>query len=199
MHGGQRRGLVGGHQGTLGHRGLANAAADRRADAGIGENDVGAVEVGARGTGIGLGQFQCGNRILVFLHADRIDQRQFADALGGQARGGQGGLGAGELGAGAVCGGAITGVIDLVQRLSLLDLAAFGEQALGDDAGDLRAHFGNPERRGAARQFADQGHRPGFEGDHGDLGRRSRWGRHFAAAGSHGEAGSKKGKESWKQ
>ena len=50
--------------------------------------------------------------------------------------------------------------IDPVERIAGLDLAALAEQALDDDTGHARAHFGDPRRRDAARQFAHHRARP---------------------------------------
>ncbi|MCY1403165.1 hypothetical protein D9M71_183320 [compost metagenome] len=47
--------------------------------------------------------------------------------------------------------------IDLVQLLAGLDVTAFLEQALENDAVDLRADFGNAERTGTAGQIGCQG------------------------------------------
>ncbi|MCY1182510.1 hypothetical protein D9M73_230720 [compost metagenome] len=60
--------------------------------------------------------------------------------------------------------------VDLIELLAGLDVAAFLEQALENDAVDLRTHLGNAERRGTARQFAVQHHSLGLQGDHADFG-----------------------------
>ncbi|MNE97035.1 hypothetical protein D3C80_1953260 [compost metagenome] len=41
--------------------------------------------------------------------------------------------------------------VDLIKLLAGFDFAALGEQALENDAVDLRAHFGNAVRTGASR------------------------------------------------
>ncbi len=51
--------------------------------------------------------------------------------------------------------------IDPVERIAGLDLAALVEQALDDDAGNPRAHVGDPGRRDPPRQFADDARAPG--------------------------------------
>ena len=49
----------------------------------------------------------------------------------------------------------ITGV-DLVEGLPRLDVGAFGEQALLDDAADLRPHLGDPVGGRAPGEFGGQ-------------------------------------------
>src|SRR5690606_4487776 len=84
--------------------------------------------------------------------------------------------------------------VDLIQLLACLDLAAFGEQTLLDDAVDLRAYFGDAIGAGTARHFAGQGIGFGFERDNSDLGRLlSLGGAGFLATGKtercHGDGG----------
>ncbi|KAG1537751.1 hypothetical protein G6F50_014800 [Rhizopus delemar] len=154
--------------------------------------------IGARGPGgtdIGLGLLLRGHGVFQVLLADRVDLGQLGDALGAQAGGVGGGFGAGQLGAGVVGLGAVAGVIELVQRLAGLDHAALGEQALGNDAVDLRAHFGHQEGIGAARQFAGQAHGLGLQRDHGDVARALFGGLGLAATGSHGRGDGQRQRE----
>gem|GEM_PF-6490754 len=169
LHGGQRVGLAGADQRALGDRGLADPAADRRGDAGVAEGDVGGVEGGPCGADIGFGLLLRGDGVFQVLLADGVDLGQLGDALCAQPRCVGRGFGAGKLGAGAVGLGAVAGVIDLVQGLAGTDQAAFGEQALGNDATHLWAHFGDQEGVGAAGQLAGEADLAGLQGGHGDL------------------------------
>ena len=101
-------------------------------------------------------------------------------------------LGGALLGVGQ--GGFVHGRVDLVQLLARLDLAAFGEQALLNDAVDLWAHLGDAIGAGAPRHFTGQCEGFGFERDYPDLrGLLGLWGAGFLAAGEtehcHGDGG----------
>ena len=65
--------------------------------------------------------------------------------------------------------------IDLIERLAGLDGRAFGEQALLDDAGDLRVDIGHGERIGAARQFGRELYRLLADDDEAHHRRRALW------------------------
>jgi len=59
-------------------------------------------------------------------------------------------------------------VVKLVEGLAGLHRAAFGEQALRDDAIDLRTYFRDEEGRGATRQRTGERDRPGGQRNHRD-------------------------------
>jgi hypothetical protein len=61
----------------------------------------------------------------------------------------------------SICGdliarGAVDARVDQIERLARLHIAAFLEQALADDAVDLRAHIGGGRRGDAPGQFGGQ-------------------------------------------
>jgi len=70
--------------------------------------------------------------------------------------------------------------VDPVERIAGRHFGSLPEQALDDDTGDARTHFGNPRWRDPARQFADDGAglRPDGESAHFRLGRCRRSGGH---------------------
>ncbi len=102
--------------------------------------------------GIGVVVFLLGNGLLV---------DQLLVALGQRAGRLQVGLGVGQV-------GLVHGWVDLVELLPFLDVAAFLEQALEDDAIDLRTHFGDAESAGAPRQFRGQGEGLRLQGNDAD-------------------------------
>ncbi|MNP20763.1 hypothetical protein D3C76_1133510 [compost metagenome] len=87
---------------------------------------------------------------VVFLAAHGLFVDQLLVAVGNR-------LGRTQVGFGAFQGRVIDRRIDLIQLLAGLDVAAFLEQALEDDAVDLRADFGDAERTGTAGQIGGQG------------------------------------------
>jgi len=70
--------------------------------------------------------------------------------------------------------------VDLVQRLTFLDLAAFGEKALQDDAAGLRTHIEGHHRRCAPRQLGRAHHRLRIHRDHPHLRRLGQVARRFS-------------------
>ena len=95
--------------------------------------DVGVIQVDPRGVCRRLG-LQIGGLGVVGVLG--------RDGVGGQERGIAVGLdlGAGQRRRGAFIGGLIGGGIDLIKRLAFLDVGAFGEKPMQDDAGDLGPH-----------------------------------------------------------
>ncbi|MNL01742.1 hypothetical protein D3C87_1222220 [compost metagenome] len=100
----------------------------------------------------------------MLLLADCFVAHQPPIALRQQARRRQRGIGA--LGRGFIGGG-----VDLVQLLALLDVGAFHEQPLQDDAVHLRADFGDTEGGGPARQRRVERHGLVLQRDHLHFGR----------------------------
>ena len=98
LHGGDGRRLVRRDERTLGHRRLADAAADRRRDARVTEHDVGACDGGSRRLDVGFGLAQRGGRVFVVLLADRVDLDQLGAAARVQLRGEQRRFGARQAG-----------------------------------------------------------------------------------------------------
>ena len=75
----------------------------------------------------------------------------------------------GEIGSGIVQGCLKRRRIDLVERLSGLDLGAFGKGSLLDEAPHLRTHLGDEVGGGPAGQFCCYRQRPGLDRDNGHL------------------------------
>src|SRR5690606_19020724 len=134
--------------------GTADAAVDRR-------QHLGVAHVDARLFQAGLRLQEGGARLVVGLLAHGVVLDQLGVALGARAGGGQGGLGAFQ-------GGLVDGGVDLVQLLTGLHLAALVEQALLDDAVDLRTHLGAAVGGGAARQLGGQRVSLGIKGNDAD-------------------------------
>ncbi|MNM57914.1 hypothetical protein D3C81_691330 [compost metagenome] len=101
-------------------------------------------------------------RVVVFLAADRLLGDQLLVALGQRTGRLQVGLGAGQ-------GRFVHRRIDLVQLLTFLDLGAFFEQALENDAIDLWADLGDAVGGGTPRQVGGQGIGLGLQGNDADL------------------------------
>ncbi|MNN40693.1 hypothetical protein D3C81_1547750 [compost metagenome] len=161
LDGGHGVGLAIAHQCTFGERRTADTAADRCQDLGVAQVDLRAFE-----RSLGLQSFGIG--VVVFLLGDSLFVDQLLVALGQRAGGLQVGLGIGQV-------GFVHGRVDLVQLLAFLDLTAFLEQALEDDAVDLRAHFGDAVGTGTPRQFRGQGEGLGLDGHDADLRSLRRW------------------------
>ena len=159
-------------QRAFGDERAADAAGDRRAHGGV-------IDVELRGLHGGLGGGDIGLRLL---HCRLCgDPFGLADGLGGDQRlvARQRGLGLREVGfglglggGGAVERGAVRRGVQLVERLAGLDLGAFGEQALLDDAGDAGPHLRGAPGFEAARQLGADRDRLRLRGDHADGGRR---------------------------
>ncbi len=194
LHDGEGAGLVGRDQRARRHGGAADAPGDGGFHFGVIEIDLRLVQRGPGGGDRSLRLTQRGDRLVVGLLADGIGFHQFGIAVGGEPRGVEIGLGTGQLGLGAVVGGAIGCRIDAVEELLGLYRAAFLEGPLEDDAGHLRPHLGDQERRGAARQFRLARDAPGLDREHRD-GRRglgagpARCARLLAAGGQENDAG----------
>ncbi|MNP23859.1 hypothetical protein D3C76_1165840 [compost metagenome] len=157
MDGGHGQGLAVVHQGAFGDRRAANAAGNGRQHLGVAQVDLRLLQ---RGLGLQAG----GLGLIVGLLAHRLVADQVLVAF-------RQGLGRGQAGLSALVGGGVDSRVDLVELLPGLDFAAFGEQALLDDAVHLRAHFGDAVGAGAAGQLGGEGETLGLEGDDADLGR----------------------------
>lgn len=104
---------------------------------------------------------------VVFLAAYGLFVDQLLVAIGDR-------LGRLQVGLGALEGRLIDRRIDLIELLTFLDVAAFLEQALENDAVDLRTDLGDPERSGAPWKLGRQGKGLRLQGDYADL--RGLWG-----------------------
>ena len=164
--GGEAVRLPGGHQGTLGHRRLADAAADGGRDAGVSQVDVGGLQCGLGGPDLGQLLFPGRVGVVILLAADGFHLHQLGVALGLEAGAALVGLGLGEVGLGGSHFGLIDGGINLIEQLTGLDVAPLGEQALEDDAVHLGTHLGHPQGGGAAGELGQQLQGGRMEGDH---------------------------------
>ena len=82
LDGGQRRGLAGGDQRAGGDRGAADAAGNRRLDAGVIEVDARGLQGRPGGRDLGLGLLERRLGIIIILLADRIDFYQLPIPFG---------------------------------------------------------------------------------------------------------------------
>ena len=164
--------LVGGHQRPGGHRGTADAAADRCFQGGVVQVGAGAAQRRPGRGHLGLVFAQRRFRLVILLLAHRFHIQQLLEPLGAQPGGLQGRLGARQLGPGALHVRLVEAVVDAVERRAFFHQLAFLEQPLFDDAVDLRAHLGHLVRGGAAGQLAGDGERLRFNGDKAGFRRR---------------------------
>ncbi|MCY1538448.1 hypothetical protein D9M68_739870 [compost metagenome] len=142
-------------QRALGYRRTADAPGDRR-------QHLGVTQVDLRALHNGFGLQALGLRLVELLTADGLLVDQQLVAIGQ-------GLARLQRGLRAFQGRLVGRGVDLIKLLAGFDFAALGEQALENDAVDLRAHFGNAVRAGASRQLGGQGKGLGLQGDHADL------------------------------
>ena len=157
------------NQRAFGDERAADAAADRRADAGIFQIELGPRDVGLACGDVCLGLADIGDGDIELRLRGSAARCQHLHALGvllflGQHRG-------------RFSEGGFRGIdidfegpgIELVKNVAGFDVAALLEIAVNDDAGHARAHLGDPGRRDAAGQFAD--HRQGrrLQLDNADL------------------------------
>ena len=169
----QRRRLTRRHQRAL--RGLRQTdhPVQRRGDGGAIQINIGGLQLCLGGFHGGFGGIASGDGAFFGLHAGDAAVAQLAHA-GGFAAGLCGlGLRLRQRGFRLRHGGFIGARVDPVQRIALLDLAAFFKQAFHDDAVDLRAQLCLGRGDDAARKGRGQRHIFGFQGHHGD-GRRWR-------------------------
>jgi hypothetical protein len=168
----QQRGLALAHQRAFGDLRAADAPADGRHHCGVLDVQPGLLHGGLGGGQVGLGQLvgRLGGDPLLLAH--RLLGHQGLVALVGRLGLRQAGLGLGLGGQGAVERGAVGGGVQLEQRLAGLDVRAFGEQALLDDAGHTGTYLGAAPGFQPAGQFGAQGHRARLHRHHADLCRR---------------------------
>ena len=159
-----------------------DAAADRRADARAIQLHLCRIECGFCSDHISIGAQLVGARVVAILLAGQLTLEQGLIALRNGT--GVGGLGFGtdQHAARATYGSAVSVGIDLIQRLTGLDLAAFGEQTFLQDTGHLRADLCSTCGSHAARQFAIELRRLGLQRDDTYFGYRWWWWRLVLAA-----------------
>ena len=160
-------GLIRRHQRPDRHAGLADAAGYGRGDPGVPQIDAGRFNCRLPILNLGPGLVHGGRGVVVVLPADRFVHQQFLVAFGPQPDRGQIGLGLAQGGLGRVKRHLKGGGINLVKQLSGFDIGALPEQALLDDAIDLRADFRHQVGRGAARQLGGQLNLLRLNGHHG--------------------------------
>ncbi|MCY1179436.1 hypothetical protein D9M73_198360 [compost metagenome] len=103
-----------------------------------------------------------GHGSVVFLAADSLFVDQLFVAIGDR-------FGRAQIRFGAFKRRFIDRRIDLIELLAGLDVTAFLEQALENDAVDLRANFSNAERAGTTRQIRGKRKRLRLQGNDADL------------------------------
>ncbi|MNH13939.1 hypothetical protein D3C79_735240 [compost metagenome] len=140
---------------TFGNRRASDATAQRGQDLGVTQVDLGAAQ-----RGLSLQTFGVG--VVVFLAADSLFADQLLVTVGQRAGRLQVGLGTGQ-------GRLVHRRVDLVQLLAFLDLSAFFELALENDAVNLRTNFGDAVSGSAPRQVGRQGVGLGLQGHDADL------------------------------
>ena len=153
-------------QRAFGHGGFADAAGDRGGHLGVRQVDARGFHGGLGGHHGGIRLLQRGDGVVVVLLTDVAGTQQWLVAVYRHARDGSAGLCFGQIAFCAVVAGLIGGRIDLVQGRPGLDIAAFNEIALQDDAADLRANFGDTIRSGTARKIGSDVERLGLQGHH---------------------------------
>ncbi|MNS81341.1 hypothetical protein D3C72_1150520 [compost metagenome] len=194
LHGGQRFGLARRHQRAGSHGRAAGAAADRRRHGAVAQVDVGRFQRRGGGLDVCLGLLERGDGIIVFLAAHAFDGDQFLVARRFRTGRQQIGLGFRQRGLGRIGGRLVCGGIDLVQGRARFHVATLDEQALLDQAADLRAHIGDLVGIGTAGQFGAHRQRGRINSKHDHLWRllRVRCFLFFTAAG-HDYSGAQNG------
>ena len=178
----QLRGLALTHQGTFGDQRAADATRNRCRDRGVAQVDVRRLHAGAADRDIGLGGFPCCHGVGIFLLAHCVGFDQRLVSLGQRLGLASVGLGARQAGFGAGGGRCVRCRIDAEQRLALLDVAAFAEQPLLQDAGRASPYLRHARGFQAPGQFCYQTDVARSGDHHADLRRR----RCSAAAGRRG-------------
>ena len=140
---------------AFGHCGTPRASGDRRAHGGVAQLERCRFQLGLDLRDIGIRLARGGLCGVEFLAADGVFLDQRAIALHYGIGIGRRGLRTFEAGLRLRVAGAQFGRIDAEQWLSLSDIGAFLIQALLDDAGDARTHFGDADRFHPAGQFED--------------------------------------------
>ena len=156
-------------QRAFGDERAADAAADRRANAGVFQIEFGARDVGFACRDVRLGLADIGDRHIQLRLCRRAARRQYLHALGVlpfvvQHRG-------------SFSEGGFHGIdidferpgIELVKNVAGFDVTALLEIAIDDDTGHARAHLGDPGRREAPGQLADHCQRRRLQLDNADL------------------------------
>jgi hypothetical protein len=149
-----------------------DAAGDRRGDGRELQVDLCGFERGAGLRDRGRRLARGGDRVGVILLADRLHLGERLVAVGEHLLRLLVGTRALQIRLRLVGGGAIKARVDLVERLALLDEAAFGEEAAADDAGDLGADVRAFERRRASAELRGHGNAGRLDHDIAD-GRRA--------------------------
>jgi hypothetical protein len=168
----QRRRLALADERAFGDERAADPARDRRRHRRIAEADLGALQVRPGRRDIGLGGLLRGDGVDVVLLADRVGFDERLVALGLRRRLRQVGLGARDLRLDRGDLALQRRRVDLEQQLAGLDVAAFDEDALEQDARNARAHLGDARRLEAAGQFGDEADGLRLHRHHADFGRR---------------------------
>ena len=155
----QRRRLALADQRAFGDEGAADAARDRRRHRRVAEVDLRALQACLGRRDVGLGGLLRRDGVDVVLLADRVGFDQRLVALGLRRRLRQVGLGARDRRLDRRDLALQRRRVDLEQQLAGLDVAAFDEHALQQDARHARAHLGDARGLEPAGQLGDQADR----------------------------------------
>src|SRR5262249_23674724 len=151
----ERRRLLRRHERALGYERAADAARDRRQHLAVDDVDSRALDLGLRGRDVRFRGAEARDRVVIGLLAHEIVLAQrpvpVLKQLGFLAIR----LRALQRGFGRAQSGAVARGVDLIELLADAHVAAFREQALLDDARDLRPDLGDAIRDRAAGQLVD--------------------------------------------
>ena len=159
-------------QRALGHQRAADAAGDRRRHRGIPQVDAGRAHRRLAGGHLRLGRFFGGHGGVVLLLAHGVGGHQRLVARGRGTGLRQLGLRLRQLGLGTLQHCFIGRGVDAEQGLPGLDVAALGEHALLQDAGDARAHLGHARGLQPSGQLGGQVDGAGLHRQHRHFRRR---------------------------
>ena len=169
LHHGERGGFALPDQGAFGHQRPANAARNGRGHVGIAQVDVGGAHRCLGGRHVGLCLLFGSFGVHEILLADGVGAHQRAIAFDLGAGLGEVGLGLGEAGAGAFCCCGVGRWVNAEQGLACLDVTAFLEQPLLQDAGRAGSDLCHARGLDAAGQLGYQPDIPGRCSDHADF------------------------------
>ena len=169
LHHGQGGRFALAHQGAFRDQCATDAAGDGGGHAGVAEVDVGGAHCGLGSCHVGLGLFFGRFGVHKVLFADGVGGDQWAIAFCLCAGLRQIGLCLGEAGACTFCRCCVGSGINAEQHLPRLNVAAFLEHPLLEDACGPGAHLGHARCLHAARQLGDQAYIARGGGDHAHL------------------------------
>ena len=171
---GQLRAFGGADQRTFGDQRAADATRDGGRHRGVAQVDAGRAHGSARHGHLRLRGFLRRHGGVVFLLADRVGGHQRAIARDHAAGVGKLRLRLRQLRLRALLAGLVRRRVDLIEQLASAHVRAFGEHALGQDAGGASAYLRDARGLQTAGQLGGQADGFGLRGDHAHFGRRRR-------------------------